>query len=581
MDSSDSGPISITAKFDPNNDILKQLNDVSVFKPVLLEGQDGLSELFDYRIEAQVGQDWFKNFWLEAEPILANASAGFVISKNVDDKVLERQIHGEIWDLTVLGDNHGFITLRFRLRPALARLELAKSTRAWTETTTVAILKELIAEVYGDSHTFGQTYFPNFNAAQNRPLVLQYQETDLAFFLRLCSEHGIAFYHSTDEQCFGHFIRLTDNTKSIASDLTEIAFNPDPNTQDTICLRTWQRQQGRSGNPIEIRDSSYRVYHQQIQYPIRKNSTPHWEEDAFAQTNYLDTQKGKVETAAADKILEGCLNNLKSAREGKSLRVESDGNTFHLYPGARFQPLMLGKDFQEPLALNGNAGEKTWIVTKQHIRFLQDNKGTNLSCSFEFAPDYRHQLPWPPLSKPKISGVVTARVVGGVENTTVLDGESVSADDHSGLGRVMIRLHCDRVQLKDDLDVKQANALPMAGYWARVAQTWAGKGYGAMFWPRVGNEVLVAFENGDPDRPVVVGSLYNSLNNPPYNLPAAGLIQGWRTMCQNDTSGNKYNVVILGDEEKDAGVVIRSSNTIYVANDGKRNMLQPNKIAVS
>jgi type VI secretion system secreted protein VgrG len=175
--------------------------------------------------------------------------------------------------------------------------------------------------------------------------------------------------------------------------------------------------------------------------------------------------------------------------------------------------------------------------------------------------------------------VLTARIVGGPENSTALDGESVSADNKHGLGRVMIGLHCDRVE---SIDVKQPDDLKkMQGYWARVVQSWAGKGYGAMFWPRVGNEVLVAFENGDPDRPVVVGSLYNSLNETPYTLPAASHILGWKTKCQGDTNNTKFNVVILGDEEKDTGVVIRSSGAIYVANEGERNELGPDTFAVS
>ena len=605
MDSSNSGPLVIKAVFDPQDKILCDLNEERVFKTVLLEGRDGLSELFEYRVEASLETDWFQTNWRKAEPVLAKAQAGFLISKKVDGQVLERRIHGEIWDLAVLGGSKDSIRLRFRLRPALARLELAKSTRAWTETTTIAILKELIFGVYGDPDSFTQTQFIQFNSDLQRPLVLQYQETDLAFFLRLCSEHGLAFYHTTDEQCSRHSIRLTENTQFITAKIQKIHVNSGPNNNRAICLRTWKRQLKRSGNPIEIRDSSYRVYHQQVQLRElgfgRRDQDPHWEEDAFAQAGYLDTHQGKLEIHAVDKVLEGCLSNLKSARDGKILWVKSKGNAFHLNPGARFQPLMVGEDFLDPLANNGIPDEdsingipvnKTWIVTAQELDFFQDDTGSNLKCRFEFAPDHRHQLPWPPLPKPKIAGVLTARVVGGEENTTVLDGESVSADNHSGLGRVMIRLHCDRVKLHEGIlpghsihpnhyDVKQTNSLPMRGYWARVAQTWAGKGYGAMFWPRVGNEVLVGFENGDPDRPVVLGSLYNSLNNPPYNLPSASLIQGWKTKCQGDTDGSLFNVIVLGDEKDDAGLVIRSSNAVYVANKGNRSTIEPSKFAAS
>ena len=55
--------------------------------------------------------------------------------------------------------------------------------------------------------------------------------------------------------------------------------------------------------------------------------------------------------------------------------------------------------------------------------------------------------------------------------------------------------------------------------WLRVAQVWAGRGWGAFFWPRIGHEVVVVFEEGDPDQPLIVGSVYNAENMPPYELP--------------------------------------------------------------
>lgn len=598
MESNNSGPFSIRAIFDSKDKILDALNEEKTFKPVLLDGRDGLSELFDYRIEAQVNPIWFENHWQETEPVLGNASVGFLISKKVNGQVLERRIHGEIWDLTVLADNRAYITLQFRLRPALARLELVKSTRAWTETTTLEILNELATSVYGESPATGEDHFNNFNGVHIRPLILQYQETDLSFFLRLCSEHGIAFCHSTDDKCTKHCIRLTEDTKSIEKELLKVPFIPDPTSPDTICLRNWRRLINRSGNPIEIRDSSYRVYDHQAQRPFRRGGHFYWEEDSLAQADYANTHKGSVGIEDVDKILGARLKNLNLAREGKSLRVESEGSTIHLHPGTRFEPQMTGKNHPESMMKNGMGEEKNWIVTAQQIHFSQDHIGSHLNCKFEFAPDSRHQLPWPPLTKPKMSGVLTARVVGGAENTSVLDGDSVSTDSQSGLGRVTIRLHCDRVKpislepiakfphipfiIPHNPDVKQTGDLRMNGYWARVAQSWAGKGYGAMFWPRVGNEVLVAFENGDPDRPVVVGSLYNSHNTPPYHLPAASLIQGWKTKCQDqdDTDGKKFNAIIFGDESKDTAVAIRSSGDIYVANNDQRNVMSPGSFEV-
>jgi|GEM_PF-1418108 len=595
--------VSLTASFDDSNPILRELNpnpldkSSNKFEIVLLEGQDGLSELFDYQIEARIDFNWFTRNWsdpkINAEAKLAGASMGISISKTVAGKSYNRFIHGEIWDLSALVDDQSTCTLRFRLRPSLARLELAKSTRAWIDKTTVDILNELLQGVYPDRFATIPNNPPGkFNEAVNRPLVMQYQETDLSFFLRLCSQHGIAFYtteytKSPDgKKLSWHGIALTNDTASIAIEGKEsaVVFNRDPADPNAMCLRTWRRQTRKTEYLIEIGDSSYRKYDSQIQVSEIHASTQRlWEEDQSSTTHYLDTQKGEVSISKLEEMITRTRSALTATRNAQSLVVESESNCFHLVPGADFE-------VPDPSNFPGKTNlfklsnsPKPCRVLSQRLKFYQGKNGGQLDCYLQIIPADKHHLPWPPLPNPRISGVLTARVVGGSENSTALDGESISDSENSGLGRVMIRLHCERItnQIDGFHDVKNKDHLPMEGYWARVAQTWAGKGYGAMFWPRVGNEVLVAFENGNPDRPVVVGSLYNSYNTPPYHLPAASLIQGWKTKCEDDTDGKKFNAIIFGDESKDTAVVIRSSDTIYVANEGKRNKLEPNKFASS
>lgn len=595
--------VSLQASFDASNSILRDLNSTANFQVVLLEGQDGLSELFDYQVEARVSFNWFTENWSKpsrnekyenAESELAKASMGILISKEVGGQSYTRVIHGEIWDLSALVDAQSTCTLRFRLRPSLALLELNKSTRAWINKTTIEILTELLQGVYRNrfapipspSDTHGK-----YNEAVVRPLVMQYQETDLSFFLRLCSQHGIAFYTTNSmnkNEPFWHGIALTNDTSNIKDMVpdSKVVFNRDPNNSEDMCLRTWRRQTRKPENLIEIRDSSYRFYNHQLQVPNGVNSRS-WQEDSASTSHYLDMYQGPVAIPDLEHMVERTSNALSAARDAQNLVVESESNCFHLVPGAGFEvPDQANFPGNTKLfALSTSTVTKPCRVLRHRLKFYQDKRGGQLDCSLQIIPGDKHHLPWPPLPKPRISGVLTARVVGGVKDTPVLDGESVSRDKQSGLGRVMIRLHCDRLQVEEvgipeNNDVKNNDFLTMDGYWARVAQSWAGPKYGAMFWPRVGNEVLVAFENGDPDRPVVVGSLYNSLNVTPYTLPAAGHIQGWKTMCENDTTGNKYNVLILGDEEKDAGVVIRSSGAIYVANNDQRNILGPGSFEV-
>jgi type VI secretion system secreted protein VgrG len=101
--------------------------------------------------------------------------------------------------------------------------------------------------------------------------------------------------------------------------------------------------------------------------------------------------------------------------------------------------------------------------------------------------------------KPEVSSLLSAVVVGPA-------GEEVYTDEH---GRVKVQFHFDRLGKKDE----------KSSCWVRVASPWAGQGFGAAFLPRIGHEVLVAFQDGDPDRPIIVGSAYHATNRTPMALP--------------------------------------------------------------
>src|SRR5690606_37030647 len=105
---------------------------------------------------------------------------------------------------------------------------------------------------------------------------------------------------------------------------------------------------------------------------------------------------------------------------------------------------------------------------------------------------YRCQLLAP---RPRVHGPQTAIVTGA-------SGDEIHTDEH---GRIKVQFHWDRQGRYDDT----------SSCWVRVAQTWAGNGYGTMFIPRVGMEVVVDFLEGDPDQPIVTGCVYNGINKPP------------------------------------------------------------------
>jgi type VI secretion system secreted protein VgrG len=143
---------------------------------------------------------------------------------------------------------------------------------------------------------------------------------------------------------------------------------------------------------------------------------------------------------------------------------------------------------------------RSYLVTRVEHRIVEEAGGGTYACRFEVVPADVAYVPPRRTPRPVIQGLQTAVVVGPA-------GEEIHTDD---LGRVKVRFHWDRSGLGDD----------RCSAWIRVAQASAGGGFGALFLPRVGHEVVVDFLEGDPDRPLVTGAVYHAANVPPYALPA-------------------------------------------------------------
>jgi type VI secretion system secreted protein VgrG len=154
---------------------------------------------------------------------------------------------------------------------------------------------------------------------------------------------------------------------------------------------------------------------------------------------------------------------------------------------------------------------------------------------------YRPQRVTP---KPVIAGMQTATVVGPA-------GEEIFCDRY---GRVKVQFHWDREGKKD------ANS----SCWLRVAQLWAGKGWGAFFWPRIGHEVVVIFEEGDPDQPLIIGSVYNAANMPAFRLPGAKKFAGIKSATVNGTAGKNFNGILFVDEQGKEHLSIHSERHMVI-----------------
>jgi type VI secretion system secreted protein VgrG len=133
-------------------------------------------------------------------------------------------------------------------------------------------------------------------------------------------------------------------------------------------------------------------------------------------------------------------------------------------------------------------------------------------------------------------------------------GEEVYTDKY---GRIKVQFHWDR-NGKFDAD---------SSCWVRVASPWAGKGYGGVSIPRIGNEVLISFLEGDPDRPIVVASIYNAEQMPPLDLPGAGIQMGMKS--RSSPGGGGYNEITMTDTKGKEQMTVHAQfdSSITVGND--------------
>lgn len=162
--------------------------------------------------------------------------------------------------------------------------------------------------------------------------------------------------------------------------------------------------------------------------------------------------------------------------------------------------------------------------------------------------------------RPQIGGAQTAVVVGPT-------GEEIHCD---GYGRVKLQFHWDRRGRRND----------QSSCWVRVSQPWSGVGYGGMFLPRVGQEVVVVFQDGDPDRPLIVGRVANGENPPPYELPAAKTISTLRSASTPGESG--HNELRFDDKKGGEQLHLRAERelSVLVGRDHNRHVAADERCSV-
>ncbi len=368
---------------------------------------------------------------------------------------------------------------------------------------------------------------------------VQYSESDYAFFNRLLEEAGITWAIDGGDNCALAMSDDIAHTPLHEHPPLPSEDNPNEAAQREFVTNVAASYEVRSGG-FQFVDFNFRNPSFRTAGEAKKAPDP---ENAYEQYHYLPTQswhEGKADgtTPTADDkgayrsdpsfLAAHAQRALDGARVGRRT-VHFETNVIDLCPG-------IGVKIEHHPTDSVNAA---YLVTDFSASGQVNEKWTmHCTCVYKNEP-YRPALRTP---KPRVFGVQTAIVVGP-------KGQEIHTDE---FGRVRVQFPWDRDGASDD----------SSSCWMRVNQGWAGTNFGMIIIPRIGQEVLVGFLDGDCDSPMVMGRVYNQLNQVPYKLPDNKTVSGWKTNS-SPTSGG-YNEIKLEDKANKELVYIQAQKDKHV-----------------
>jgi type VI secretion system secreted protein VgrG len=374
---------------------------------------------------------------------------------------------------------------------------------------------------------------------------VQYGESDYAFLCRLLEEAGIAFTFPDDE-AKGSVVTFSDKPHKNPPRSVSVNFvdNPSQSAEKEFVTKVHLAHEVRPGaytsRDYDFRNPAFALYADAPKAP--------GPEDSLEQYHYrpggMLVEGGKAgSTPVADDHgvaryeqkygKDRATRALEADRMGKRA-ISYETNAIDLWPGVVF-----GVDHHPHAEL----GEKL-LVTELKLEHTVGDEW-NMAGRAVFSKDpYRPAIV---TKKPQIHGVQSAMIVGP-------RGQEIHTDE---FGRVRVQFPWDREGGNDD----------SSSCWIRVSQGWAGTGFGMINIPRIGQEVLVGFLDGDPDQPVVVGRVFNAIQQVPYKLPENKTVSGWKT--NSTPEGGGYNEIKLEDKKSLELIYIQAQRNLdkLVKND--------------
>ncbi len=480
-----------------------------------------------------------------------------------------RHFHGLLSRVAQGGRSERFQRYTAELVPPLWLLTRTKRSRIFQHMTTEEIIRAVVGSLYDLSGTavqLGGTYFP-------RNYTAQYRETDFAFLSRVLEEEGIYYYFTHGER---PGIVFADGPTGHADlpGTAALAFQPAAASAGRVT--EWTKSQELRTGQFAHRDHSFEMPTNPLEataaFPASfaagtvTHSTTWPNSDTVFRADhpggYVRWRDG-IGPGGEDRA--GDLQHLfdDNARLARMRGEEELAQSVRISGASTFSSVTAGHKF----TLTGHPDADGGYVVTAATHEVECGEAASTTAA-EFG--YANRFDCLPLAVPFRPGRDTPRpFIRGTQTAVVVGSENAEIDPDK-YGRVKVWFRWDP-EGERGLDTS---------CWVRVAQFWAGKQWGAQFLPRVGDEVVVSFLDGDPDRPLVIGSVYNADNMPMYDLPANKTQSGIKTHSSPGGGDQHFNEIKFEDKKGAELVSVHAERNLAVTVEANSNTTVGNNSTV-
>lgn len=478
-----------------------------------IDGIESISDLFQFNLTALS-----ENVDIKPKELI-NKSVTVTIH---DDK--KRFFNGFVNHFT-FGEikNNGLREYQFSIVPWTWFLKKTESRRIFQNKNS----KEIISQVFSD---LGYNDF-DFKAEGGNPreYCVQYGESDFTFVMRLLAEEGYASFFSHQDK--KHTLVIVDQMSAYAECAQSKLTYSKGNSPDAE-INTWQHD-------YEFKKGEWIVNDYNFKEPNKNLTALSTSKSTFDKNSQF---KHYVYPSVYDFTLGSKLVNARMDAEEVGANTIKGDSSCSSFSTGQFFNLIKHETISEQgkyllLSVYHHAKDSSYLSSQE------DDQYTNSFTCMPLANMYRPPMVY---QRPTMLGPQSALVTGP-------SGEEIYIDE---FGRIKVQFMWDKEGKKDE----------NSSCFIRVMQSLAGNGWGSSFIPRIGHEVIVSFLDGDPDRPIVTGSVYNGNNKPPYDSKTRN---GIKTHSTKGGSSDNYNEIRFEDKKSNEQVYIQAEKDLdtYVKNN--------------